>query len=55
MTEVDRFYSQYEEVREYRDRGMMKWQGFYLSEHTAAIEEEKKKKLYKYLVCGVLL
>ncbi|KRN28785.1 hypothetical protein IV38_GL000990 [Lactobacillus selangorensis] len=25
----------------YRDRGMLKWQGFYLSDHTAALNHEK--------------
>lgn len=55
MTEVDRSYSQYEEVREYRDRGMMKWQGFFLSEHTKAMKEDKAEKVYyKYLVSGVV-
>lgn len=27
---------------DYHDRGMLKWQGFYLSDHTAALKEMKK-------------
>ncbi|WP_125705038.1 phage infection protein [Lacticaseibacillus daqingensis] len=27
-------------AHEYRDRGMVKWQGFYLSDHTAALKRE---------------
>lgn len=55
MTEVDRSYSQYEEVRAYRDRGMMKWQGFYLSEHTSEMKKDKADKIYyKYLVKGYM-
>lgn len=29
---------------QYQDRKMKKWAGFYLSEHTAIIEQEKKKQ-----------
>ncbi|MGR3742064.1 hypothetical protein [Companilactobacillus sp. DQM5] len=28
---------------EYQDRGTMKWQGFYLSDHTAAVKNEEKQ------------
>ncbi|MGJ8728852.1 hypothetical protein ACRW9N_00140 [Listeria aquatica] len=28
----------------YIDRGMMKWSGFYLSDHTAQMEEESQKR-----------
>lgn len=28
----------------YIDRGMMKWSGFYLSDHTAQMEEESRKR-----------
>lgn len=31
-------------IREYHDRGMAKWMGFYLSEHTAEMESEKKER-----------
>lgn len=55
MTEVDRSYSQYEEVIAYRDRGMMKFQGFYLSEHTSEMKKDKADKIYyKYLVKGYM-
>lgn len=33
--------------REYHDRGMMKWQGFYLSDHTVALAKSEKKILEK--------
>ena len=36
---VDRSYHPFKVIREYQDRGMMKWQGFYLSEHTTAMRE----------------
>lgn len=43
--EVERFFSQY-----YIDRGMVKWQGYYLSDHTSALNVEsglKKQRLTK--------
>ncbi len=56
MTRVDRSYSPYKEVREYRDRGMMKWQGFYLSEHTTAMRDDKApKKYFAIKVTGYLI
>lgn len=57
MTAVDRSYSPYKEVREYHDRGMMKWQGFYLSEHTSAMKKDRdrKKIYYQYFVSGKLI
>ena len=55
MPRVDRSYSQFEEIRNYRDRTMMKWQGFFLSEHTASMKEDKMPKVYhKHYVKGVL-
>lgn len=30
--------------RQYQDRGMMKWNGFYLSDHTAVMEKDGKKR-----------
>ncbi|MBL1229009.1 hypothetical protein IW492_07150 [Enterococcus sp. BWB1-3] len=30
--------------REYQDRGIQKWQGMYLSEHTAEMEKEQKRE-----------
>lgn len=41
MPRVDRSYSQFEEIR-----NMMKWQGFFLSEHTTAMKEDKADKVY---------
>lgn len=32
---------------QYQDRKMKKWAGFYLSEHTAIIEQEKNSNLLK--------
>ena len=46
MPRVDRSYSQFEEIRNYHDRSMMKWQGFFLSEHTKAMKEGKADKVY---------
>lgn len=31
-------------VREYEDRGMAKWMGFYLSEHTAEMEKDTSNR-----------
>jgi hypothetical protein len=31
-------------VKNYKDRGIMKWAGFYLSDHTAALGKEKVKR-----------
>lgn len=31
---VDRMYLPFQSAREHQDRGMMKWMGFFLSEHT---------------------
>lgn len=56
MTKVDRQDSQFEEIRLYQDRGMMKWQGFYLSEHTTAMEADKApKKYFTIKVIGYLI
>lgn len=35
---VDRSYLPYKSAREYQDRGMAKWMGFFLSEHTSALK-----------------
>ncbi|WP_057894424.1 hypothetical protein [Lacticaseibacillus brantae] len=34
---VDRFFA-----HDYHDRGVMKWQGYYLSDHTSALNQESK-------------
>ena len=55
MTAVDRSYSQFEEIRNYHDRSMMKWQGFFLSEQTAEMKKDSAEKTYyPYLVMGTL-
>lgn len=55
MRKVNRDYSQFEEIRHYQDRGMMKWQGFFLSEHTAEMRRDNaQKRYYTYLVRGQL-
>ncbi|WP_374284247.1 hypothetical protein [Lactococcus sp.] len=41
---VDRSYHPSKAIREYQDRGMMKWQGFFLSEHTSAMKEWKEEE-----------
>ncbi|MGC6769152.1 hypothetical protein [Enterococcus sp. LJL51] len=38
-TDLNAFYFQ-----EYKDRGMLKWQGMYLSEHTAELAKEQQKE-----------
>ncbi len=43
-TEVQHFFDS-----EYRDRGMLKWQGYFLSDHTSALKKEAKKKPPKML------
>ena len=35
--------------RDYHDRGMMKWAGFFLSDHTSALKKEAAKKVEKKL------
>ena len=56
MTKVDRQDSQFEEIRLYQDRGMMKWQGFFLSEHTSEIKKEQADQIfYAYQVFGQLV
>lgn len=36
---IDRTYLPYESARKYMDRGMVKWMGFFLSEHTSALTQ----------------
>ncbi|HEL2150042.1 TPA: hypothetical protein TZC45_000713 [Streptococcus suis] len=38
---IDRSYLPYLSAREYQDSGMQKWMGFFLSEHTTSLGEEK--------------
>jgi hypothetical protein len=37
-------------IREYNDRKMAKWMGFYLSEHTTAMNNEDKKQTTIYYI-----
>lgn len=38
---VDRSYLPFQSARVHQDSGMMKWLGFFLSEHTTSLGEEK--------------
>ena len=40
---VDRNYLPFQSAREHRDRGMMKWLGFFLSEHTSSLADDKNR------------
>lgn len=40
---VQRFFN-----HDYQDRGVVKWQGFYLSDHTAALKKQAKQEAKKY-------
>ncbi|MBU5594349.1 hypothetical protein KQI76_04155 [Amphibacillus sp. MSJ-3] len=39
---VDRSYLPFKSAREYQDRKMAKWQGFFLSEHTTALNKPEQ-------------
>ena len=43
---IDRSYFPFQSAREHQDRGMMKWMGFFLSEHTTSLDEEKHKTIF---------
>ena len=45
---IDRSYLPFQSAREHQDRGMLKWMGFFLSEHTSSLKEEKLKELKEY-------
>ncbi|HEL2041130.1 TPA: hypothetical protein TY403_000459 [Streptococcus suis] len=36
---IDCSYLPYDSVRFYQDRGMAKWMGFFISEHSTALQE----------------
>ncbi len=38
---IDCSYLPYQSAREYQDSDMQKWMGFFLSEHTTSLGEEK--------------
>ena len=40
---IDRMYLPFQSAREHRDRGMMKWMGFFLSEHTTSLVDDKNR------------
>ena len=40
---IDRSYLPFQSARNYQDPGMQKWMGFYLSEHTSSLSEEKNR------------
>ena len=44
---IDRSYLPFQSAREHKDRGMMKWMGFFLSEHTSSLHEDKTKENLK--------
>ena len=37
---IDRSYLPFKSAREHQDRGMMKWMGFFLSEHTTSLAKD---------------
>lgn len=41
---IDRNYLPYQTARDYRDSGMQKWMGFFLSEHVTSLEADRKKE-----------
>lgn len=38
---IDRSYLPYQSARDFQDRGMAKWAGFFLSEHTTALQTKE--------------
>lgn len=40
---IDRSYLPFQSAREHQDRGMAKWMGFFLSEHTTSLVDERNK------------
>lgn len=40
---IDRSYLPFKFAREHQDRGMEKWMGFFLSEHTTSLIDDKNK------------
>lgn len=38
---IDRSYLPFQSAKDYQDPGMQKWMGFFLSEHTSSLSEEK--------------
>lgn len=42
---IDRSYLPFQAARDHYDRGMEKWMGFFLSEHTSSLKADKTKEL----------
>lgn len=40
---IDRSYLPFQAARDYQDRGMMKWMGFFLSEHTTSLDYDRNR------------
>lgn len=40
---IDRSYLPFQAARDYQDRGMMKWMGFFLSEHTMSLDDDRNR------------
>lgn len=40
---IDRSYLPFQAARDYQDRGMMKWMGFFLSEHTTSPDDDRNR------------
>ncbi|RSI22841.1 hypothetical protein D8880_10835 [Streptococcus sanguinis] len=45
---IDRSYLPFPDARQYHDRKMAKWMGFFLSEHTSALKEDSNKASFKF-------
>ena len=46
---IDRSYLPFPDARQYHDRKMAKWMGFFLSEHTSALKEDSNKASFNQL------
>ena len=40
---IDRSYLPFQAARDYQDRGMMKWMGFFLSDHTTPLDDDRNR------------
>lgn len=47
---IDRSYLPYQSAREFQDRGMAKWAGFFLSEHTTALQTKEINRSQLYVL-----
>lgn len=48
VQQVNRSYLPFKSAREYQDRKMKKWQGFFLSEHTSSLKVQDKAFRHVY-------